>query len=43
MCGIAGYVLRSPNARRAAALRDALRRMAHRGPDDEGHPVPHAR
>jgi asparagine synthase (glutamine-hydrolysing) len=36
MCGIAGYVLRSPNARRAATLRDALRRMAHRGPDDEG-------
>ena len=36
MCGIAGYVLRAPRARRAAALRDALRRMAHRGPDDEG-------
>ncbi len=36
MCGIAGYVLRSARPRRAAALRDALRRMAHRGPDDEG-------
>src|SRR6187200_3010878 len=36
MCGIAGYVLRSERPRPAAALRDALRRMAHRGPDDEG-------
>ena len=36
MCGIAGYVLRAARARRAADLRLALRRMAHRGPDDEG-------
>jgi asparagine synthase (glutamine-hydrolysing) len=36
MCGIAGYVLRAARPRPAAALRDALRRMAHRGPDDEG-------
>jgi asparagine synthase (glutamine-hydrolysing) len=36
MCGIAGYVLRAARSRRAAALRDALRQMAHRGPDDEG-------
>src|SRR5262245_1142979 len=36
MCGIAGYVLRAPRARRAASLRDALRLLGHRGPDDEG-------
>ena len=36
MCGIAGYVLRAARSRRAAVLRDALCRMAHRGPDDEG-------
>jgi asparagine synthase (glutamine-hydrolysing) len=36
MCGIAGYVLRTARPRRASELRDALRLMGHRGPDDEG-------
>jgi hypothetical protein len=29
-------VLRAARPRRAAVLRDALCRMSHRGPDDEG-------
>lgn len=36
MCGIAGYERRSARAEGTVRLRDALRVIRHRGPDDEG-------
>lgn len=36
MCGIAGLVLEASSADGAVHLREMTRRLAHRGPDDEG-------
>jgi asparagine synthase (glutamine-hydrolysing) len=36
MCGIAGYWLRNPSNRNRPGIESALRKLAHRGPDDRG-------